>query len=207
MIAPAPRVLVADDHPALLAAVSDFLDENGFEIAGQAADGALAVSLAGETSPDAVLLDYRMPRLGGPELVRALRAAAPKAAVAVYTADADERLVGDALEAGAAAVVLKEAPLADVARALSSVLAGRTYVDPALGMVALTGGRTAPELTQREADVLLLLAEGQTYEVIGRRLGISPETVRTHLQKACERLEATTRTHAVATAIRLGLIN
>jgi DNA-binding CsgD family transcriptional regulator len=73
-------------------------------------------------------------------------------------------------------------------------------------MVALTGGSTTPELTQREADVLLLLAEGQTYDAIGRRLEISPETVRTHLQKASERLNATTRTNAVATAIRLGLI-
>lgn len=206
MITSAPRVLVADDHPALLAAVSDYLDENGFEIAGRAADGASAVSLAGQTCPDAVLLDYRMPHLRGVELVRALKAAAPTSAVAVYTADADDKLVGDALGAGAAAVVLKEAPLADVARALSSVLAGRTYVDPALGMVALTGGSTTPELTQREADVLLLLAEGQTYDAIGRRLEISPETVRTHLQKASERLNATTRTNAVATAIRLGLI-
>lgn len=206
MITPAPRVLVADDHPALLAAVSDFLDENGFEIAGEAADGASAATLAGQLSPDAVLLDYRMPHLGGTELVSAVRAAAPATAVVVYTADADDKLVGDALEAGAAAVVLKEAPLPDVARALSAVLAGRTYVDPALGMIALTGGRSTPELTQREADVLLLLAEGHTYEAIGRRLEISPETVRTHLQKASERLNAATRTQAVATAIRLGLI-
>lgn len=205
-MSPAPRILVADDHPALLAALSDFLAEGGLDVAGQATDGPTAVALAESTSPDAVLLDYRMPRLAGAELVRALRSAAPGAALAVYTADADERLVAEAIEAGAGAVVLKEAPLADVSRALAAVLAGETYVDPALGVAALTRGRPQVELTRREADVLLLLAEGFTYEAIGHRLEISAETVRTHLQKACERLGARTRTNAVATAIRLGLI-
>ena len=200
-----PRVLVADDHPALLTAVSIFLEESGFDVVAQAADGGTAVALAREQRPDAVLLDYRMPRLSGAELVRELRKEAG-AAVAVYTADADEHVVAEAIGAGAAAIVLKEAPLADVTRALSAILAGDTYIDPALGVVTLTGGRSSVALTQREADVLLLLADGHTYEAIGRRLEISPETVRTHLQKACGRLNASTRTHAVATAIRLGLI-
>jgi DNA-binding NarL/FixJ family response regulator len=201
----APRILVADDHPALLAAVCVFLEESGFDVVGQAADGGTAVALAGDVRPDAVVLDYRMPRLGGSELVGELRAEVDTA-VAVYTADADERLVAEAFAAGAAAVILKEAPLADVTRALSTILAGGTYVDPALGVLTLTGAGSRLELTQREADVLLLLADGHTYEAIGRRLEISPETVRTHLQKASERLNASTRTHAVATAIRLGLI-
>jgi DNA-binding NarL/FixJ family response regulator len=201
-----PRCLIADDHPALVAAVADFLGESGFDVVATAPDGPAAVAAAREHTPDAVLLDYRMPRLSGAELVRALREAAPRAAVVVYTADADDRLVGEALGAGAAAIVLKEAPVADVARALGAVLAGGSYVDPALGIVSLTTGRVASELTRREADVLTLLAEGFTYEEIGRRLAISPETVRTHLQKASERLGASTRTHAVATAIRLGLI-
>jgi DNA-binding NarL/FixJ family response regulator len=201
----APRILVADDHPALLAAVCAFLEESGFDVVGQAADGGTAVALARDLRPDAVVLDYRMPRLGGSELVGELRAEVDTA-VAVYTADADERLVAEAFAAGAAAVILKEAPLADVPRALSAILAGGTYVDPALGVLTLTGAGSRLELTQREADVLLLLADGHTYEAIGRRLEISPETVRTHLQKASERLNASTRTHAVATAIRLGLI-
>jgi DNA-binding NarL/FixJ family response regulator len=201
----APRILVADDHPALLAAVCTFLEESGFDVVGQAADGGTAVSLARDLRPDAVVLDYRMPRLGGSELVGELRAEVDTA-VAVYTADADERLVAEAFAAGAAAIILKEAPLADVTRALSAILAGGTYVDPALGVLTLTGAGSRLELTQREADVLLLLADGHTYEAIGRRLEISPETVRTHLQKASERLNASTRTHAVATAIRLGLI-
>jgi DNA-binding NarL/FixJ family response regulator len=200
-----PRILVADDHPALLAAVSTFLAESGFDVVAQAADGATAVAVAGRERPDAVLLDYRMPRLSGAELVRALREECG-VAVAVYTADADERVVAEAVVAGAAAIVLKEAPLEDVTRALSAILSGGTYVDPALGAVTMTGASSNVTLTKREADVLALLAEGHTYEAIGRRLEISPETVRTHLQKACDRLGASTRTHAVATAIRLGLI-
>ncbi len=201
-----PRCLVADDHPALVAAVADFLGENGFEVVATAPNGVAAVAAARAHVPDAVLLDYRMPSLSGAELVRELRRAAPRAGVVVYTADADDRLVGEALGAGASAIVLKEAPVADVARALSAVLGGGSYVDPALGIVSLTTARVASELTRREADVLTLLAEGFTYEEIGRRLAISAETVRTHLQKASDRLGASTRTHAVATAIRLGLI-
>ncbi|HEX2045497.1 MAG TPA: response regulator transcription factor [Gaiellaceae bacterium] len=201
-----PRCLVADDHPALVAAVADFLRESGFDVVATAPDGPGALAAAREHRPDAVLLDYRMPRVAGEELVRGLREAAPRAGIVVYTADGDDRLVAEALAAGAAGVVLKEAPLADVARAVRAVLAGGSYVDAALGISALTSRRLSSELTSREADVLALLAEGFTYEEIGRRLGISSETVRTHLQKASERLGASTRTHAVATAIRLGLI-
>jgi two-component system, NarL family, response regulator DesR len=205
MSPPLPRCLVADDHPALVAAVSAFLAEKGFDVVATAADGVAAVEAARATSPDVVLLDYRMPHLAGADLVRALRRAAPESALAVYTAEADDGLVTQALHAGAAAVVLKEAPLADLVRALGAILAGDSYVDPALGVGAL-GAARARGVTEREARVLALLSEGLTYEQIGERLAISPETVRTHLQKASERLGAATRTQAVATAIRLGLI-
>jgi DNA-binding NarL/FixJ family response regulator len=121
--------------------------------------------------------------------------------VAVYTADADERVVSAALAAGADAVVLKEAPLPDLIRALEAALDGRTYVDPAL---APLGG--APELRPRELDVLRLLADGLSHEAIGERLEITAETVRSHVRKASARLGASTRTQAVASALRLGLI-
>jgi DNA-binding NarL/FixJ family response regulator len=197
-----PRCLIADDHPALTAAVSSYLADNGFEIVGPAPDGPRAVALAREATPDLALVDYRMPRLFGVELVRALREVSPQTRVAVYTADGDERLAREVLAAGAIAVVLKEAPLADLVRALEAALAGGSYLDPALAKNPTPGG----SLTQREVDVLCLLAEGLQHEEIGRRLGISAETVRTHLRKASHRLGATTRTQAVATALRLGLI-
>jgi DNA-binding NarL/FixJ family response regulator len=197
-----PRCLLADDHPALVAAVSSYLSENGFEVVGPAPDGRRAVLLATEAQPELALVDYRMPRLMGVELIAALREAAPATRVVVYTAEADEQLARDVLAAGAVALVLKEAPLADLVRALESALAGGSYLDPAL---AKDTARNR-QLTARELDVLGLLAEGLQHEEIGRQLGISSETVRTHLRKACDRLGAATRTQAVATALRLGLI-
>ncbi len=197
-----PRCLLADDHPALVAAVDPYLSENGFTVIGPAADGRRALALAEQEQPEVALVDFRMPRLGGLDLVRALREAAPDTRIVVYTADADQALARDVLEAGATALVLKEAPLSDIVRALEAALAGRSYLDPALGGVA----ERAHRLTQRELDVLELLAEGLQHEEIGRRLGISAETVRTHLRKASERLGAATHTQAVATALRLGLI-
>jgi DNA-binding NarL/FixJ family response regulator len=203
--APIARCLVADDHPALVSAVADFLTDQGFEIIGPAADGAQALAAAQSSRPELALVDYRMPRSGGRELVRRIKEVSPTTRVAVYTAEANEQLVIDVLAAGADAIVLKEAPLLDLVRALTSILDGQPYVDPALAGAALGIGR-GPRLTPREADVLRLLAEGLTHEEIGERLDIASETVRTHARKAAERLGAKTRTQAVATAIRLELI-
>jgi DNA-binding NarL/FixJ family response regulator len=197
-----PRCLVADDHPALATAVCGYLSENGFEIVGSASDGRRALSLAIETKPDVALIDYRMPRLSGSDLVRSIRQASPGTAIAVYTADADQTVADEVLDAGAIALVLKEAPLADLVRALESARAGVVYLDPALHR-ARAAGET---LTSRELDVLRLLAEGLPHEQIGSRLGITAETVRSHVRKASDRLGASTRTQAVATALRLGLI-
>ncbi|MFL5963829.1 MAG: response regulator [Gaiellaceae bacterium] len=199
-----PHCLIADDHPALTSAVAGYLSENGFEIVGPASDGRRAVALITDTKPELALVDYRMPRLSGADLVRALREASPDTRIVVYTADGDERLAREVLDAGALALVLKEAPLADLVRALEAALNGSSYLDPALVKNHVTTvGKT---LTQRELDVLALLAEGLRHEDIGQRLGISSETVRTHLRKASDRLGASTRTQAVATAMRLGLI-
>lgn len=196
-------VLVADDHPALLAAVSSYLEAHDFEIAGLARDGDQARELAAERQPDVALVDWRMPRRSGGDLVAAVASAAPATRIVIYTADGDHMLAREAYDAGAVAVLLKEAPLADVVRAVEAVLEGRTYLDPAL--------RRSParssSLTERELEVLRLLADGLRHEEIGKRLGIGSETVRTHLRKASDRLGAATRTQAVATALRQGLIS
>jgi DNA-binding NarL/FixJ family response regulator len=201
------RCLVADDHPALLLAVTSYLSEHGFEVVGSVEDGAGAITAAERERPEFAVVDYRMPRAGGAELVRRLKAVSPDTHVAVYTAEADEALVDEAFTAGAAAVVLKEAPLADLVRALDSIRDGRPYVDAAIAARSLSARSDGSKpLTPRETDVLRLLADGMTHEQVGRRLQISAETARTHLRKACQRLGATTRTGAVARAIRLGLI-
>ena len=201
------RCLVADDHPALVAAISSFLEANGCEVVGRAADGYAALLGVQETRPDVALVDYRMPRLEGRELLTRLRDEAPETLVAVYTAAGDEQLVRDAFEAGARAVVLKDAPLTDLARALETIQAGERYLDPALARDTLGTPKTdGPALTQREREVLALLADGLSHQQIGKELSISSETVRTHVRKACERLGARTRTQAVATALRRGLL-
>jgi DNA-binding NarL/FixJ family response regulator len=196
-----PRCLVADDHPALTAALSQHLADAGYAIVGPAGDGRRAVELAAREQPDAAVVDYRMPRLAGAELVAELLRVSPQTTVCVYTAEGDDELARGVVEAGATAVVLKESPLSDLARVLAGARAGRVHLDPALRRT-----RRGGELTERELDVLRLLAEGLPHEEIGRRLGIGSETVRTHLRKASERLGASTRTQAVATALRLGLI-
>ena len=199
------RCLVADDHPALVAAVSDFLESNGFEVVGQSRDGVAAVADIMETRPDIALVDYRMPHLGGAELLEQIREVAPETMVAVYTADTDQSIVGAVFDAGAHALILKDAPLVDLVQALNTICDGQRYVDPALAPVMLNGVSNKPALTPRETEVLAHIADGLSHQEIGTRLSISPETVRTHVRKACERLNARTRTHAVATALRLGL--
>ena len=199
------RCLLADDHPALAAAIEAYAAETGFDVVGVAADGDDAVAQAERTQPDVAVVDLHMPRCGGAALVTRLRAVAPRMRVVVYTAEADADLAAAVLAAGADGIVLKEAPLADLGRALGSVLAGRPYVDPAVALPTLgANGRT--QLTAREREVLQLLAEGLTHHEIGRRLDIGAETVRTHARKAADRLDARTRTQAVAEAIRLGLL-
>jgi DNA-binding NarL/FixJ family response regulator len=201
------RCLVADDHPALVTAVSDFLANNGFEVVGEARDGLAAVAGVKETKPDIALVDYRMPHLEGAALLAELRESAPEMLIAVYTADSDQSIVAAVFEAGAHALILKDAPMTDLAQALEAICAGRRYVDPALARIALGATNGKPSLTPRESEVLAHVADGLSHDEIGRRLSISPETVRTHVRKACERLNARTRTHAVATALRLGLFH
>lgn len=199
------RCLVADDHPAMVVAVAEYLAQSGYEVVGPAADGDAAVAMAAGEQPQVALVDYHMPRLAGQELLRRLADVAPSTLLVVYTAEADAALARDILAAGAHALVLKEAPLADVVRALAAVLAGQTYVDPGVGgPLGGANGKSAP--TPRELEVLAHLADGLTHEEIGRRLGISSETVRAHARKVAGRLGAKTRTQAVATALRQGLI-
>ena len=207
MSVPAIRCVLADDHPALLGAVSGYLSRNGFEIVAAVADGVAAVDAVETHRPEVVLVDFRMPKLAGSALIARLRTIVPEIPVAVYTAEADAALVAEALGAGAGALILKEAPLADVARALNELLRGRRYIDAALAVAAAGhSSEPSPELTDRERDVLTLLADGLQHGDIAARLGISAETVRTHLRKATNRLGTTTRTAAVARALRLGLI-
>jgi DNA-binding NarL/FixJ family response regulator len=201
-------VVVADDHPAMLASIAEILDRNGFEVVGQATDGQRALALIESTHPRVALVDDRMPRLSGIEVAVQAAVVAPETAIVIYTAFGDRALLSEALDAGVRGFVLKEAPLADLVRALERVVGGGAYIDPVLAGELVSGrADEVPSLTQREREVLRLLADGHANEEIGKRLHISPETVRTHVRKAMAKLEADTRTQAVAIALRQSIIS
>jgi DNA-binding NarL/FixJ family response regulator len=200
--------VVADDHPAMLTAVAEILGRSGFEVVGRARDGAEALALIESEKPALAIVDIQMPRLSGIEVANRIATTAPGTAIVFYTAFGDRALLSEALDVGARGFVLKEAPLADLVRAAERVAAGEAYVDPVLAGVLVSSHFTdrAPSLTQREREVLRLLADGLANEEIGKTLHISPETVRTHVRKAMAKLEADTRTQAVATALRQSII-
>lgn len=208
----APRrplsLVVADDHPAVVEAVCRFVEhEPDMALVGRAPDGDRAWRLIQEHRPDVALLDVRMPGAGGVEIAKRLTATGADTAVVLYTGDAERSLVREALDAGARGFALKEAPLAELGRALRIVAGGGAYVDAAL-VGELTGSAVAElaVLTKREREVLRLLADGMRNEQVGQRLSISPLTVRSHVKNAMVKLEADTRTQAVATALRQSLI-
>ena len=161
-----------------------------------------------QRKPQVALVDVRMPKLGGIELTRRSQRSTPETSILLYTGYGDRALLTEALDAGVRGFVLKEAPMDDLLRAVQSVATGGTYVDPVLAgtLAASSIGNKLPELTQRERDVLRLLADGLANEEIGKRLFISAETVRTHVRKAMDKLDADTRTQAVARALRDRLI-
>jgi DNA-binding NarL/FixJ family response regulator len=199
--------LVADDHPAVLEAVGDYLESAGIRVAGRAHDGNEALAKIASQRPQIALLDLRMPGPGGIEIAQQVVRSHPETAVVLYTGYGDRAQLTEALDAGARGFVLKEAPLDDLVRAIRTVARGETYVDPVLaGALAAGVAGDTPALTQREREVLRLLADGLSNEEIGKRLFISAETVRTHVRKAMDKLDADTRTQAVAKAIRQSLI-
>ena len=204
----AVTAVVADDHPAVLDAVASYLQARGIDVIGRAQDGEEALALIEVRRPGVVLADLRMPKLGGIELARRLRNARNDVPLILYSGYGDRALLLEALDVGVQGFVLKEAPLDDLLRAVETVAAGGTYVDPVLaGALAASASEHVPQLTQRERDVLRLLADGLSNEEIGKRLFISAETVRTHLRKAMDKLGAETRTQAVALALREHLIS
>ncbi|HET7571222.1 MAG TPA: response regulator transcription factor [Gaiellaceae bacterium] len=203
---PAGEVVVADDHPPVLQFLSRFLAGEGWTVVASTRDGEEALQRILETQPAVAVLDVRMPGRSGLDVVRALAEAGSTTRVVLYTGHGDLAVLDEALDLGVAGIVNKDSPLDDLVRAIRVAAAGGSYVDPGLGALRLQR-REVVQLTRREREVLTLLAEGLNYEGIGERLSISPETVRTHVQKAMARLGASTRTQAVAAALRASLIH
>ena len=203
------RVLIADDHPAILDAVAGFLaGEDDVELVGRATTGDEALALIERRRPDVAVLDVRMPDLGGLEILLQVRDEEGAPAVILFTGFPERGILLDALDAGARGFLRKEAPLSELLRAIRAVARGGTFIDPELAGV-ITSARAAerlPALSKREREILRMLADGMRNDGVASELSISPLTVQSHVRSAMEKLEADTRTQAVASALRQSLI-
>ena len=201
----APRCLIVDDHPVVRAGVRAVLERawSGASVADAASIEEADAALEG-LAPDVVVVDPW--RAGGDiaALVARLQSAVP-APVVIFTSDGGARLLSDALKAGVKGYVRKDSPSEDLIRAIEAARAGEFYVDPGLSstIVLDDGERT---LSARQQEILQMLADGMQTDAVADKLGLSTETVRTHTKRILAKLEASTRTQAVAIGIRHGLI-
>jgi two-component system, NarL family, response regulator NreC len=207
------RVLVVDDHAVVRTGLRSVLDaEPGIETVAEAADADSAVFEAMEHKPDVVLLDVMMPRKSGIEGMPALQQAAPDAKVLVLSMQDDPRYVREAFDAGASGYILKEADDTEVVDAVRAVAGGERYLHPALVprlVAAETEERKRAEadpLSEREREVLRLLALGHTNQEIAKMLFISVRTAETHREHIMQKLDLASRAELVRHAISEGLL-
>ena len=200
--------VIADDHPAVLDSVSRYLEGAGIQIVARVSRADEAVREIVARRPMTALVDITMEPFSGVEVARKAAVSAPETSILMYTGHHDQALLREALEAGARGFVLKQTPLSELLVALTTVAAGGTYVDALLADALTTAATTAPlvALTKREREILTLLSGGMTNEKAATELGISAETIQSHVRNAMTKLDADTRTQAVATAIRQALI-
>jgi DNA-binding NarL/FixJ family response regulator len=194
------RVLLVDDHAVVRDGLAGLLaSTDGIEVAGTAADGGEALRQYDSDAVDVVLMDLSMPGIDGVEATQRLVASDPDAKVVVLTTFADQAKILDALNAGAAGYLLKDATPDEIVAALRSVCEGGAPLDPKAARVLLDARRTAAparDLSVREREVLDLLATGLANKQIARKLGISERTVKAHLTRIYEQLGVTDRTQA-----------
>jgi len=210
------RVLVADDHPAYRRGLALMLAEvDDLEVVGSADTGAVAVEMARALAPDVVLMDLRMPDLDGIEATRRIKrlAAGPVPAVVVLTMFDDDESVFTAMRAGARGYLLKGADQDEIVRAIRAVAAGEAIFGPEVAarvvdhFAAGAGSTTAafPALTEREREVLAMIAAGQGNATIAHELMISLKTVRNHVSNIFTKLQVSDRSSAIVKARRAGL--
>jgi DNA-binding NarL/FixJ family response regulator len=200
--------LIVDDHEVVREGLRLSLSRAPhIRVIGEASDGISAVELAMRRKPDVVIMDVRMPGMDGLEATKELMKRMPDAKVLIFTAYSERSLLSRGLESGAKGYILKEAPHETLVRALEKVAGGDTYVDPALMPAFLAGKDRDEMLTAREREILQLLADGMSNADVAGKLFISQETVKSHVRHILTKLEADTRTHAVAIALRDAIID
>ena len=201
------RVLIAEDQAivrdGLVALVSYQPD---MEVVGSVADGAEAVRLHKELRPDVTLMDLRMPRMGGVEAIKSIRAAGPEARVLVLTTYDGDEDVYQALQAGACGYLLKDAETEELVGAIRTVAKGGRHIPSTIAQRLADRAMSGPPITEREIEVLRLVADGMTNKAIGAELFIAEGTVKTHLNSIHEKLGVRDRTEAVIVAVRRGIL-
>jgi DNA-binding NarL/FixJ family response regulator len=208
------RVLLVDDHALFRAGLSALISEEGFEVVGQASSGPEGIELARELAPDVVIMDLNMPGMSGVEATCALAAQAPASRVVVLTVSGDEASVTEAVLAGACGYLLKDADVDDILAAIRAAAAGESWISPRVAGALLErvrrgGGErspaTEPGLSDRELEVLRLIAQGKENTEIASELFMSPKTAKNHVSSILAKLQLQNRIQAAVYAVRRGL--
>lgn len=205
-------ILIVDDHQMVAESLGDVLDGvDGLGVVGIATTGDDALRMARAHRPDVVAVDYRMPGRDGTEIARELRAELPDAVLIMLTAEADDRLIAEAVRAGCAGVVTKDRPASSIVEAIQQAVAGTPLISPdvlirILPHLSGSARTVGDDLTPREHDVLRRLAVGETTRTIAEELFLSVNTIRNYVQSILTKLGAHSKLEAVSIAVREGLV-
>jgi DNA-binding NarL/FixJ family response regulator len=206
------RVVIVDDHPITRQGLrAAFAVSDDIDVVGEASNGEQAVVVVDELLPDVVFMDIRMPGMNGLEATRIIRAQHPDTKVIMFSVDESRASVSEAIRAGVAGYLLKDVGADELERAAKLALEGKAVIHPNLTRVFLEEARLAPRdspapLSDREVEVLQRVAYGASTREVAEELGISTHTVKTHMDRIFEKLEANDRAQAVAIAVRGGII-
>jgi len=203
------RLLIVDDHPVVRDGLRGvFTGDPDFEVVGEAGDGAEALAMVERNATDVVLMDLRMPRMGGVEAIARLREAAPATRVLVLTTFDTDRDVLPAIEAGATGYLLKDAPREELVRAVRAASRGESVLSPAVAgrLMGQVRKPTQEALSRRELDVLKLIADGATNREAAGQLFVSEATIKTHLLHIYDKLGVRDRAGAVGEAYKRRLL-
>jgi len=209
------RLMLADDHRMLREGLSRSMREQGFDIVGEAGDGAEAVALALAVRPDVILMDVTMPEIDGVEACRQVRAQLPDTKVVMLTMHADQGVLTSAIRAGATGYLVKDCSTEEIASAVRMAAGGETALSPQLAASMLNEVRRWDQphkeeervVTKREEEVLQLIADGCSTPEVAEKLYISQKTVKNHLASIYQKLDARDRTQAVLQAVRMGIVH
>ncbi len=205
------RVMLVDDHTMVRRGLTTFLKVyDDLELAGEASSGEAAIRLCPEIRPDVILMDLMLPDMDGATATRAIRQQSPEVEVIALTSYKEPELIKSALEAGAIGYLLKDVSAEELAHAIRAAHAGRATLSAEATQVIVRSAGQPPEpgfdLTAREREVLVLLAEGLTNDQIAARLTVSPSTIKSHVSNILTKLGVASRTEAVTLALRQGLV-